>query len=174
MKLIIIYGPPASGKYTIAKEIEKISGYRVFHNHEVIDLCSSVLDKKSPRFWQFARELRTEMLKEAIKQKIKGITITLAYTGESNFIENLIKLVEKNKGKVYLIKLNCNIKDLEKRVYNKSRKSFGKLKDKKALKKWILKYNPDLVYKKRESIIIDTGKLSAKQSAKKILNYTKK
>lgn len=38
MKLVFIYGMPAAGKLTVAKELAGLSGYKLFHNHQVVDL----------------------------------------------------------------------------------------------------------------------------------------
>ena len=34
-KLIFIYGPPADGKLTTARELEKVTGYKLVHNQKV-------------------------------------------------------------------------------------------------------------------------------------------
>ncbi len=39
MKLILIYGPEASGKLTVAGELAAITGNRVFHNHVSIEVA---------------------------------------------------------------------------------------------------------------------------------------
>lgn len=44
MKLIFIYGQPAVGKLTVAKELEKITGYKILHNHLFVDLVRSVFE----------------------------------------------------------------------------------------------------------------------------------
>ena len=33
MKLLFIHGSPAVGKLTVANEIAKLTGFKVFHNH---------------------------------------------------------------------------------------------------------------------------------------------
>jgi replication-associated recombination protein RarA len=38
MKLILLYGPPAVGKLTIAKEIARLTGFKLFHAHLTSDL----------------------------------------------------------------------------------------------------------------------------------------
>jgi hypothetical protein len=38
MKLTFIYGLPATGKLTIAVELAAMTGYKLFHNHLVVDL----------------------------------------------------------------------------------------------------------------------------------------
>ena len=44
MKLIFIYGAPAAGKLTVANEIARQTGFKVFHNHLSIDCIE---DRKS-------------------------------------------------------------------------------------------------------------------------------
>lgn len=46
MKFIMLYGPPASGKLTIAKELQSLSGYNLFHNHLLVDLLDAVDSKR--------------------------------------------------------------------------------------------------------------------------------
>lgn len=38
MEFVLLYGPPAIGKLTIAKELQKLKGYKLLHNHLVVDL----------------------------------------------------------------------------------------------------------------------------------------
>lgn len=40
MKLIIIFGPQASGKMTIGHELEKLTELKLFHNHMTIELLA--------------------------------------------------------------------------------------------------------------------------------------
>lgn len=42
MKLIFIYGLPGVGKLTVAKELTKLTGYRLFHVHLLADMLESV------------------------------------------------------------------------------------------------------------------------------------
>ena len=42
MRLIFVYGMPASGKLTVARELAELTGYKLFHNHLVVDLLLSV------------------------------------------------------------------------------------------------------------------------------------
>jgi cytidylate kinase len=37
MKLLFLYGPAASGKLTIARELTTLTGFALFHNHLVVD-----------------------------------------------------------------------------------------------------------------------------------------
>ena len=44
MTLLIIYGAPAAGKLTIATEIARRTGFKLFHNHVSIDCVKPVFD----------------------------------------------------------------------------------------------------------------------------------
>ncbi len=37
MTLVIIFGPPAVGKMTVGLELQRITGFRLFHNHMTAD-----------------------------------------------------------------------------------------------------------------------------------------
>jgi hypothetical protein len=42
VQLVFIYGPTASGKLTVARELAKLRDYRVFHRHLVEDMATAV------------------------------------------------------------------------------------------------------------------------------------
>ena len=44
MKLVFIYGPPAVGKLTVATELVKLTGFKLFDNHVSIDFVKSVFE----------------------------------------------------------------------------------------------------------------------------------
>lgn len=50
MRLLFLYGPPAAGKLTIARELAAATGFRVFHNHVTVDALLSVFEFGSPPF----------------------------------------------------------------------------------------------------------------------------
>ena len=78
MKLIIIHGPPAAGKLTIANAIAERSTFKVFHNHMTIDCAKPVFDFGTPAFWRIVLELRLKVIAEAAREKI-DIVHTFCY-----------------------------------------------------------------------------------------------
>jgi shikimate kinase len=184
MKVIILYGPPATGKLTIAKELSKKNGFKVFDNHYASDFLNSIVLDKSPafaskvfkEFWGLYRRIRFDVLRTACKLKdVKGLILTEAYTGKKRMIANMIKIAEENKCKVYMVKLKCDVNELEKRVYSESRKPYKKVKNKKALQGWFDKMGKkaDSVYPYKKTLVLDNTKQSVNQSVKKILEFVK-
>jgi len=176
MKLIIIYGPPASGKFTIAKEIAAQSNYKILHNHSLIDMLVPVFgkevfdetNKNAGSFWKLINDIRISIIKEAIKQN-RNLIITKAHVKKKDpYLSKIIPLVKRNKGEACVIRLACHHEVLKKRVVTKSRREHGKLTSVKELEEWISKYGNESG-RAADEFVIDTSNLSPKESAKKIL-----
>lgn len=131
MKLIVIYGPPAAGKLTVSKELSRITGYKVFHNHLAIDFIESVLDRNDAKFWELLDRYRIGLIEAAAEAGINGLIMTSVYLKgkDDKFIKDIAEAVEKHGGNVHFVHLLCDRKHLESRLSEPSRKEFGKLTD---------------------------------------------
>jgi hypothetical protein len=76
MKLIFIYGSPAVGKLTVAKELASITGYKISHNHLTFDLASSLFDPFSRPFGVLCEELRLKTFEIAARCGLEGMIFT--------------------------------------------------------------------------------------------------
>jgi adenylate kinase family enzyme len=92
MKLIVLYGPPAAGKYTIAKALAEKTGYKLFHNHLTVDLLKSVLEYGTPDFFRLSQKMRLEIFEEAAKQNVPGIIFTFVY--QKDVDDDFIKKIQ--------------------------------------------------------------------------------
>ena len=102
MKLVFIYGPPAVGKLTVAKELLKLTGFKVFHNHLTIDLVKSIFEWGEGPFWELVDRFRLELVKAATEANIPGVIFTFVYakTHDDGFVRRIVKVVEKGGGAV--------------------------------------------------------------------------
>ena len=170
MKFLIICGPPAVGKLTVAKEIAKITGFKVFHNHLAFDLVHSLFEFDKGQFWKLITKVKMTVIEAAAKEKsVKGIIYTFCYEpGDDKNIRKLEKILKKHGVKVYYVHLMTNKQTLYKRVKHASRKNFGKVKTVKnlkgAFKKWNLFSTPPF----EPLLRMDNTKLSAKKTAEMI------
>jgi len=78
MRLIFIYGLPATGKLTVAQELVAITGYKLFHNHLVVDLLLSVFDFGSPQFVQLREQVWLSVFEQAGRSQLPGMIFTFA------------------------------------------------------------------------------------------------
>jgi len=122
MKLIFIYGLPASGKLTVAQELVAITGYKLFHNHLVVDLLLSVFDFGSPEFVALREE-------QACRSSLPGLIFTFApeATVRPGFINKMLSTVEAAGGEVDFIELTCPLAELKRRMGSLSRLQYKKL-----------------------------------------------
>jgi hypothetical protein len=63
--LLFVFGPPAVGKMTVGRAIADAGGFRLFHNHHVIEPLLDVFDFESPAFQTLLAEFRQRVLEEA-------------------------------------------------------------------------------------------------------------
>jgi tRNA uridine 5-carbamoylmethylation protein Kti12 len=57
MRIVILCGLPGMGKLTIAKELARLTEYRVFHNHLVFDAVEALFPFGSPSFIELRERL---------------------------------------------------------------------------------------------------------------------
>jgi hypothetical protein len=65
MTLLFVFGPPAVGKMTVGRAIADAGGFRLFHNHHVIEPLLDVFAFESPAFQTLMGEFRQRVLEEA-------------------------------------------------------------------------------------------------------------
>jgi len=63
--LLFVFGPPAVGKMTVGRAIADASGFRLFHNHHVIEPLLDVFEFETPEFQTLLTEFRQRVLEEA-------------------------------------------------------------------------------------------------------------
>jgi deoxyadenosine/deoxycytidine kinase len=170
MRLIIIYGPPGVGKYTTAKELSSLTGFKLFHNHLTVDLAKSLFEFGTEPFFRFCDKLRNDVFEIAAKEDINGLIFTFCYSDpeDNEFIKRTTEIVENNNGKVNFVKLSCNKEELEKRIVDESRKAYQKIVKVEELYEALNKWNLTASIPFVESLEIDNTKLSYVESAQMI------
>jgi len=172
MKLVFIYGPPASGKLTVAEELAKLTGFRLFHNHVSIQFVQSLFEFGTRPFSRLTDKYRTEMLEEAARQEVDTIfTFVYGKTTDDPFVRKIVRRVNLHGGTVCFVRLQCSREELEKRVGNKARRSLGKVVTKKLLNHLYAKFDLDSEVPFQSSLTIDTGTQSPRKAANMIAEH---
>jgi stage III sporulation protein SpoIIIAA len=79
MKLVILFGPPAVGKMTAARELAKITGLKLFHNHMSLELVNQFFDFGTPAFERLDRAIRFAIFEEVAKSELPGLIFTMVW-----------------------------------------------------------------------------------------------
>jgi shikimate kinase len=175
MNLIFIYGAPAAGKLTVATELAKQTGYKLFHNHLTVDLIEPFFKFGTEEASRLSAKFRLEMFKEAAKVNLPGIIFTYVYVKDSDdkFVKQVIDTVKPYGGKVMFVLLNCKKEELAKRVENESRKNYAKVHEADKLNELFKKYNMTSPIPHQKSLIIDNTKLTPQEVTRQIINTYK-
>jgi chloramphenicol 3-O-phosphotransferase len=170
MKLIFLYGLPASGKLTIARQLAAITGYKLFHNHLVVDTLLSVFDFGSPPFVELREEIWLSVFAEACRADLPGLIFTFApeATIRPSFIPEAIETVTANDGKILFVEITCPLEELKRRLSAESRHHHGKLTSVEFFEKLYQAGALDASHMPQPQISVDSSQMSPSEAASTI------
>ncbi len=168
--LVYLYGPPAVGKLTVATELRRRTGFRLFHNHLTVDAIRSVFDFRSEPFTAVIHRIRLDVFETAARNGIDVIftnsSIWVAPNGRALFVafaRQARERVEAAGGRVIFAQLSAPSAVLEARVEAPSRKEHGKLTERVRLKELLLLHDPEPLH--ADDVAIDTSTTSPQEAA---------
>jgi hypothetical protein len=172
MRLIFIHGPAASGKLTIARALQKLTGIPVFHNHLVVDAVSALFDFGSEPFVHLREEMWLAAFGEAAKAD-RSLIFTFApeRTVRPAFVGRAVETVEAVGGRVLFAKLACSDAEQERRIDAASRGAFGKLNSLTQLRELRAMGAFDFPPLPYCGLTIDTGTNTPAQAATRICDF---
>ena len=172
MKLLFIYGPPAVGKLTVANEIAKLTGFKVFHNHLSIDAILPVFEFGTPPFFRLVEMIRVETIVEAAKADV-DIIYTFCYAKglDEPHIEKIANVVRENGGEMYFALLTCDKDELKGRIVRDDRKKFAKANTLEMMDFFLETYDLTSPVPDSDSFELDNTDVSPSEAAKRIVEH---
>jgi predicted kinase len=168
--LVYLYGPPAVGKLTVATELQRRTGYRLFHNHLSVNALRSVFDFGTPAFSDVIHRVRLDVFETAARNAIDVIftnnSVWAVPNGRSlfaGFARDTRARVEAAGGHVVFVQLSAPARVLEERVGAQSRQDHGKLIDAIRLRDMLEMLDPEPLHP--DDLVIDTSTDSPDQAA---------
>jgi GNAT superfamily N-acetyltransferase len=127
--LVFLHGPPGSGKLTVARELESLTGFRLFHNHLAVDLLEPIFEFGSPPFVDLREQLWLSVFRQAARSDVSLLfTFAPERTVRPEFPAVAESTVCSEGGRVLFVALRCAESDLERRLSDPSRAAYGKLR----------------------------------------------
>ena len=172
MKLVFIYGPPASAKLTVARKLSMLTGFKVFDNHVSIRFVESLFEFGSDKFWRPVSKYRIDMLEETARRNVDAI-FTFAYVRATDdlFVRTLDRKLRNLSAKICYVRLDCERKELPARVSEKQRGEVGKLSSRGILLSMLKSSDLDSEITFVKSLIVDITRKSPASAAKEIFRY---
>jgi hypothetical protein len=173
MHLVFLYGPPAAGKLTIAKEVSAHTGFRLFHNHLSRDAVTALFPVDTPEFTPTVRRLRLQLIEAAAEAGLPGVIFTFVfYRGEDEpFVDGVCDIVERRGGTVCFVQLACDRATLARRVTEASRRRFGKLVDPEGLSHVLRQHDVFSPIPERASLRLDSVAHGPADNARTIVQH---
>ncbi len=126
--LVFLHGLPGSGKLTVGRELQSVTGFRLFHNHLAVDLLESVFEFGSAPFVELREQFWLSVFREAARTNLSLIfTFAPERTVRHSFPTAAETVVRSEGGRVFFVALRCREPELERRLSDPSRSAFGKL-----------------------------------------------
>lgn len=162
MKLVVIYGPPAVGKLSVARELSGMTGYELFHNHASLDAVDRRFGFGSREFNEAVVRYRAEKLTEAAKNGTNLIFTSAFIKGEHEFVAGRLReMIGAYGGEVCFVYLYADEETLLKRVKGESRKEFGKITEVDALKLFLRTHEVTKEAPIKGSLVLDSSGMNA-------------
>jgi hypothetical protein len=170
MRLIFIYGMPAAGKFTVARALAALTGFKLFHNHLTVDLLLSVFDFGSPPFVALREEIWLSVFAQACRSGMPGLIFTFnpETTVRSRFVEDVRRVMAENGGEISFVELTCPLAELRARMNSPSRHEHGKLTALPLFDELHAAGTFDTAHMPKPAVSIDTSLCSPGQSAGRI------
>ena len=114
--LIVVSGPQAVGKMTVAEKLKDKLGYSLMVNHDSIELSDKIFGYATPAQKEFNTIIRKGFFEVAVKNNINVLfTFVTAFDSKQDieYLNNLRKMFEDSGGQFYFVELEA---DLETRL----------------------------------------------------------
>ncbi len=110
--LIVVSGPQAVGKMTVAEKIKERLGYSLMVNHDSIEVSDKIFGMGTPAQKELNRIIRRGAFDTAIKNDIDMIfTFVTAFDSPDDleYLNNLRNMFEATGGQLYFVELEADL-----------------------------------------------------------------
>ena len=168
---VLIYGPPAAGKLTVARALSEAHALRLLDNHATLDPVLRLFPFGHPELGRTVETIRVALYSAAARAGLSVVsTLVFAHPIDRQLVINLQHAASEAGGQVAFVQLRTSREVLEQRVLEASRRGSEKIKDLRRLH--ALLDDHDLVTPIHDDdLSIDNTHVSAKEAADLIANH---
>ncbi len=117
MKFILLFGPPAVGKMSVGRALEKVTGLKLFHNHMTIELVVPFFDFGTESHNRLVGLFRKSIFEEVANSDLEGLIFTFVWAlnleSEEKYVDDIVAIFEQAGATICYVELEA---DLEERL----------------------------------------------------------
>ena len=106
MKFLILVGCPAVGKMTVGRELTKITDFKLFHGHMILEPVLEIFGERNARA---ELQIRDIIFEDFAKSDKYGLIFTYVMAfdlqSEWDYIDHMFNIFRKQNGEVYFVEL---------------------------------------------------------------------
>jgi len=170
--VVFLYGPPASGKFSVGTELAELTGYSLFHNHLTVDAVHPVFPEAGEWRHRALMSMRYAML-DLASEAGRDIIFTLAYSGAVDYeqIDAIIEAVEGHGGRVCFVQLYAPPEKLMERASANHRVKMGKTSTAEGIANTLASRDAYARIKHEPHLRIDTTTCTPTEAAITVIHY---
>ena len=139
---ILIYGPPAAGKLTVARCLAAGYGLKLLDNTLTIEVALRLFEFGTEPFSELVERLRCELLSAAATAGSDIVTtFVYAHPIDRGYVDRVVGITERGGGTVTFVQLLPPPHVLEERVTEPSRATMAKFRDPEKLRSALAEYD---------------------------------
>ena len=169
MRNILLFGPPAAGKLTIAIEIANRLPYVVLDNHRTIDASNLINNKQSHKIPSLCEHLREWLY--SLKDVNVVTTVVYAAGVDDELIMKYIHLLSRAKAPCLPVQLHCSQNSVRERCVSNTRTGTSKLVDCNIIDNLYQKFDFDKNHPCHDVVHLCTDNIAASQTCDTIIQY---
>lgn len=174
MLLVFLHGPPATGKYTVGRELAALTGFELYHNHLVVDEVLREHAFGSPGFIA-ERDRRWRAHFTAAARRSPRARLIFTFNPENTvpqaFIDWIFRDLPNTGTTVHSVALAADEPVIEARLAEGSRRSFRKLVDLDLYRRLREAGTFDSPVIPRTDLMVDTGSMAPAAAAASIRRH---
>ncbi len=173
IKFVLLYGPPAAGKLTVAQILAEKTGLLLVHNHMIVDFVEPLFPRGTPGYNRLIRKVRLATLEETAVSNCPGVIFTMVFAPSRQKIVDLYcDFAEELGGEACLVQITCDQAIMLERVADDSRRQWNKIHSADILmEKLATLEDPFQLVNGRPSLIIDSGEIDPETAVAKISQH---
>jgi hypothetical protein len=170
MNLVLLHGPPAVGKLTVARELARLTGWRLFHNHLAVDFALALHDFGTPGFVALREKLWRDGFAAAVSAGLPGLIFTFnpENSVSQTFIDGLVRDFSAPPHAWFGIALTAPESELEHRLAAPDRHTKRKLVDLDLYRRLRAAGTFDTPVLPPPQLRVETGELAPAEAAAQI------